>query len=326
MKTILKILILIVVVALPLIFWGNINTVLKAANAERAQKADDNGDEKSDKKDKKYKEGKKNKEGKAEAISSEIKVINQWNLPSILIEISGLEYLDKNRFACIQDEAGTIFIYDTHQNKITREIPFAGAGDYEGIAIAGTTAYIVRSDGMLYEVSNYEGAKHEVKEYKTLLTDHNVEGLCYDKKNNRLLIAIKDKNPDNENYKGIYAFDLASKKMATTPVIKIDLTDPVFKEVDENKTKNIMRPSEIEINPVTGDIYVTEGTHPKLLIMGADGSTKKLYQMSSSEFQQAEGITFSPQGELYISNEGKNGSGNILKVEIADTQLRPSHP
>ena len=34
------------------------------------------------------------------------------------------------------------------------------------------------------------------------------------------------------------------------------------------------------------------------------------------EFQQAEGITFTPQGDLYISNEGKKVASNILKVEV----------
>jgi uncharacterized protein YjiK len=310
MKTFLRIVIVIVIVALPLVFWGNIHAALKPANRVQAQRTENNEDDKGAKKDR------KNKEIGTEIISPEVKVVRQWNLPAILTEISGLEYIDKNRFACIQDELGIIFIYDVNQSRIVKEIPFAGAGDYEGIAIDGTTAFIVRSDGLLYEVNHYEAVKPVVKEYKTHLTNHNVEGLCYDKKNNRLLMAIKDKEPDHEDYKGIYAFDLASKKMATTPVLKIDLTDIVFKNITEKRAKNIIQPSEIEINPVSGDIYITEGVHPKLLVLGADGSTKKLYQMSSSAFQQAEGITFTPEGELYISNEGKQGTANILKVEI----------
>ncbi len=58
-----------------------------------------------------------------------------------------------------------------------------------------------------------------------------VEGLAYDPKNNRLLLSIKGKEPGNEDYKGIYSFDLSSKKLAVTPVYKIDLTHSIFNDV-----------------------------------------------------------------------------------------------
>jgi hypothetical protein len=50
--------------------------------------------------------------------------------------------------------------------------------------------------------------------------------------------------------------------------------------------------------------------------MGADGGEKELYELSNSDFPQPEGLAFGPAGELFISNEGKNGAGNILKLLI----------
>lgn len=322
MKTVLKIAVVIVIVALPLVFWGNIKQVFSTASTARAQNEEYNtdesgGKEKKDKKDKKGKKEKKDKKQKDEHVSAEVKVIDQWDLPSELKEVSGIDYIGNNRIACVQDESGTIFIYDLGQKKIVKEVSFSGAGDYEGIAIVGTTAYIVRSDGRIFEVNGYESGKPSVKEYATALTDHDVEGLCYDQKKNRLLLAIKGEEPAGKDYKGIYAFDLATKKLANTPVLKIDLTDPLFKDINEKKIANNMQPSDLQINPLTGEVYVIEGASPKVLIMDENGSKKKLYEMSSSAFQQAEGITFTPQGDLYISNEGKTGTANILKVEIA---------
>ena len=52
-----------------------------------------------------------------------------------------------------------------------------------------------------------------------------------------------------------------------------------------------------------------------LLIMDYSGTIKKFYQLGK-DFAQPKGITFSPQGEIFISNEGTKQSGNILKVEI----------
>jgi uncharacterized protein YjiK len=319
MKNIWKIVIVVAVIALPLVFWGNIKNAFSPVKSENTQQAvsETNSDEdEENKKEKKGKKGKKDKKKKSESVSSELKVIDQWDLPSELTEISGLEFLGNNQFACIQDEAGTIFIYDAGKKSVIKKVPFSGTGDYEGIAIAGTTAYVVRSDGRIYEVNGYDQGKASVKEYSTPLTDHDVEGLCYDQKNNRLLIAIKGEEPGSKDYKGIYAFDLSSKKMARTPVYKIELANAIFADLNEKKLKNIIQPSDLEINPVSGEIYVIEGASPKVLIMDEKGSPKKLYQMSISDFKQAEGITFTPQGDLYISNEGKGGTANILKVEI----------
>lgn len=41
------------------------------------------------------------------------------------------------------------------------------------------------------------------------------------------------------------------------------------------------------------------------------------YQLGN-EFEQPEGITFQPNGELFIANEGSKKAGNILNVEIKE--------
>ena len=55
-----------------------------------------------------------------ETASGSIVITKKWDLPKILTEISGLAYLDEDRFACVQDEQGTVFIYnygrDSKQN------------------------------------------------------------------------------------------------------------------------------------------------------------------------------------------------------------------
>src|SRR5688572_30823141 len=169
----------------------------------------------------------KNKKGKSnrqEFPAPGITVTKKWEMPKQLLEISGLSYIDDNRFACVQDELGTIFIYNIASSSLEKEIPFGGVGDYEGLAVVGETVWVLRADGKLFEVNNMTAANPTVKEFNTHLTiKQDSEGLCYDKKNNRLLIAIKGAELDADDYKGIYAFDLAAKKMDQQPVFKIDL-------------------------------------------------------------------------------------------------------
>lgn len=269
--------------------------------------------------DGKQEKNKKKKSKKEEVTTgSNVEVINKWNMPGVLQEVSGIAYLGPNRFACVQDESGIVFIYNTATKAIENEVDFASSGDYEGIAIAGKAAYVARSDGKLFEIPDLLGNPSlPVKTYSTSLTaEQNVEGLCYDKKQNRLLLAIKGSELHSLDYKGIYAFDLDSKKLNNEPVYRINLRDPVFADLKAKKENALMQPSEINMHPVTGDIYVTEATKPKLLIMDNTGKIKTLLTLSSDEFSQPEGISFSPAGDLFISNEGKKSAGNILQVRI----------
>ena len=99
-------------------------------------------------------------------------------LPNILIEISGLTNNGETSIACVQDEKGIIFIYNLTENKIDKEINFNIAGDYEGIARVNKTIYILKSDGVIYEVIDFDSELPKVKSYTTGILAKNNEGLC----------------------------------------------------------------------------------------------------------------------------------------------------
>src|SRR5687767_14419299 len=51
---------------------------------------------------------------KDQSISGDdMTILKRWDLPEKLTEISGLTWMDEQRFACVQDETGTVFIYNT---------------------------------------------------------------------------------------------------------------------------------------------------------------------------------------------------------------------
>ncbi|HER41230.1 MAG TPA: hypothetical protein ENO10_08420, partial [Salinimicrobium catena] len=146
-------------------------------------------------------------------FTGDVKIEKTWELPEVLEEVSGMAFLDNDKLASVQDEKGMIFIYDLQSEKIENEIHFSGNGDYEGIAVANDILFVLKSDGTLYEVRNYS-AEPKIKEYPTRLSRNNdVEGLFFDKKGNRLLLAVKEKDPQAKDYKGIYAFDLDQKRL-----------------------------------------------------------------------------------------------------------------
>ncbi|MGV3585390.1 MAG: hypothetical protein ACO1OF_00165 [Adhaeribacter sp.] len=291
------------ILCLSLVFPG---LLLSCENANGSNPGDDG---------KTKKEQKKNKT--KEVASTAVEVVKKWDLPEILLEVSGITYLGNNQFACVQDEDGVIFIYNTVANKIERSITFGAAGDYEGIAVVGRTAYVVRSDGKIYEVDNLDTKSPKVTEHDTPLTAaNNVEGLTYDAKQNRLLLAIKGAEAGSQTYKGVYAFNLSTKKMAAQPLFKIDLNDTNLKNNAGKKLNNALQPSEIAVHPKNGNIYLTEGANPQLFILSPTGKILARHKLDDQVFNQPEGITFSPAGEMYISNEGKKEPGNILQVRL----------
>lgn len=148
-----------------------------------------------------------------------------------------------------------------------------------------------------------------------------MESLTYDKENNRLLLIPKEKDLENENFLGVYAFNLQSKKMDSNPIFKIEFTDPIFDDRKEKKGKkpsNPIHPADLAISPLKGNHYFVDGKNQKILIIDKEGKSIELMNLINKKFIQPEGITFSSQGTLYISNEGKKGTANILEVELEE--------
>ena len=75
-------------------------------------------------------------------------------------------------------------------------------------------------------------------------------------------------------------------------------------------------PSDTSVHPSTGDIYIIEGRKPKLMVINSTNDVKTFMELDKNDFLQPEGITFSPTGEMFISNEGVKDPGNILKVKL----------
>lgn len=272
---------------------------------------DPDGDD-DDKKDKKGggKKGDKKDKSTGGATDGAIRILDRWDLPAELKEISGIALAGPDLFACVQDEAGEIFFYNTATRRLWKAVRFGEAGDYEGIAVVGSTAWVMRADGRLFEVKNFAGVTQEVTEHTTAFTtEQDVEGLCLDKKGNRLLLAVKGKDPMSKDYRGIYPFDLATKKLVMTPAYKIDAAGSKGKH-------SSVQPSDICLHPRTGELYILDGPSSGLLILGPDGRERAHYRFPKTDFPQPEGILITDAGDLYISNEGGKGVGTILKVAL----------
>lgn len=68
-----------------------------------------------------------------------------------------------------------------------------------------------------------------------------------------------------------------------------------------------LNPSALAIHPLTGDWYVLSATN-RLLAVYSQGQLMSVYPLPAEVYYKPEGMTFCPNGDLYLSSEGmKNG-------------------
>ncbi len=237
-------------------------------------------------------------------ISNEVKIAKTWKLPGVLKEVSGIAFLEPNKIACVQDERGIIFIYDLVSSSIVKQIEFAGPGDYEGITLDGTTAYVLKSDGTIYKVEDFL-RKPMTQVFETPFGSRNdVEGLYFDPGQEQLLLVPKGKGLESENDKGIHVVNVETMEMNKKPLINMTFKEEIFHDLSTKDKEASFYPSEVIRHPGTGKVLVLEATRPHLLILDPEGDPEALHRLDPDLFPKPEGLTFDPSGNLYISNEG----------------------
>lgn len=252
-------------------------------------------------------------------------------LPIVLKEISGITTIDSANIACIQDEKGIVFVYNEKENKITSHLQFNNDGDYEGIARVGDTLYILRSDGMLFEVSGFTSGILKHQSFNTGVPAKDNEGLCFDALHNRLLIACKSKpgkDPGFKDKRCIYSFDLSEKKLSDQPVFDVDLSviqnwvenfkavpGGPFEKYSEHVSNHhpvSFKPSAIAIHPVSKNLFLLSSADHLLFIFDELNKPVDIIPLNQEIFYQPEGISFYENGDMLISNEGKTGKPTLL--------------
>jgi uncharacterized protein YjiK len=252
-----------------------------------------------------------------------------YSLPATLYEISGITTVDATTIACVQDEHGIVFLHDLENNKTIRNIVFSGEGDYEDIARVDNTLYVLRSDEMIAEITNFRSEKFKRVAFSVGIPGKDAEGLCYDIKHHRLLITpkqISEDHPENKGKRFIYGFDLISKKMVKGPVLKLDIQTiesfaiqnnikiPMKGKKDEKERPDIkLQISALGIHPITNRLFVLSGPEQILFVFDMTGKIEYLERLNKDLFPQPEGITFMKNGDMLISNEGRGKLATLVR-------------
>lgn len=227
-----------------------------------------------------------------------------------LHEISGISPLpDSTGLLAINDETGKLFWLD-FEGRIIKSKFFHKSGDYEDLAVVGKGVFILKSNGNLLHIPDFSVDSLQTVSYKADLKKDEVEfeSLTFDQSNNRLLLLVKD----GESVKSkapFYGFNLAEMKYAPDHVL---LLEPRAARSVEAKGRSY-RSSAMAFHPITGELYVVASINKMLLVCDRDGNGLGAEKLSKKLFPQPEGLCFLPNGDLFISTEGKSKQAKLMR-------------
>ena len=256
-------------------------------------------------------------------------------LPGRLDEISGLDFApDGKRLVAVNDEDGEVYTVDPLTGDADKGNKFWKDDDYEGVETVGQDVWVVKSTGTLYQITNWGEDDLEVEKYNDFLDgDNDVEGLAYDRANNRLLLGCKGQAGEGKEFilqKAIYAFDLATKELIEEPAYRIEMSQiqdylqmhPAKREVEKlveffgpGQSEFTFSPSALALHPQTGELYILSSVGKLLLVLAPDGAVLHLIKLRKKRFPQPEGMCFDRRGSLYISSEAKGNDGLLMRFD-----------
>lgn len=232
------------------------------------------------------------------------------NMPEGLDEISGLSYYPKDSsvFAII-DENGLLFKISLNGNNQIRQWTFDKKHDFEDVVMHDSTFYVLISNGDI-ETLHFDGdtiKKNNAKFPDADKKTNEFETLYYDDTRGLMMLC---KNCEEDKKKKVTAFRVTPDSSAYTVGYEIDVA-PIAEKTKEDKFH--FKPSAAAINPLTNELYVLASVNKLLVVADRDGKVKNTYQLDPVTFNQPEGITFTPWGDLIISNEkGEEDNATLL--------------
>jgi hypothetical protein len=221
-------------------------------------------------------------------------------LPNALAEISGLAYYPKDSSVfAIVDEDGMLYKIYLRQNKPIQQWHFDKKHDYEDLVLHDSLFYVLISNGK----STFPGASKKDNEFESLYFSDSLQ---------QIVLLCKRCEDDNKKTASAWGFNINTQAY-TASVLSINLEE-IQKESGNEKMK--LKASATAVNPVTNELYILSSINHLLIVTDLKGRFRKLYDLDPSIYKQAEGIAFTPNGDMIISNEShETGLPNLLIIK-----------
>lgn len=240
-------------------------------------------------------------------------------LPLELDEISGLTYWGPDSsLLAINDEQGYLYKIPVRAPHNIGRWKFAAGNDYEDIAIVDSTFFVLRSNGDVVAFRYTDDADSVYQE--TISFDkgpgNEFEAICALPGQHRLLLVCKNCDQDNKKTLSLFWLDAITHRIEEAEG-RI-LTEKIAKAAGRKSMR--FKPSAAAFSPVDHRLYLVSSVN-KMLVIIDNNEPVGIYRLDARLFKQPEGMTFSPRGDLFISNEAADVG--VAEILIFPYQPRP---
>lgn len=229
-----------------------------------------------------------------------------------LEEISGIFYYAKDTsIFAVDDEEGILYKIYVRKQVQVKQWSFSSEGDYEDILLHDSTFYALQSNGNINAFAFLSKDSLQLEQASVPIPGNNeFETLYYDAPQGKIVTICKDCEMDGKKITSAYALDPRTHTFSDTPFFQIN-SDDIAEELGIDKLK--FRPSGAAVHPLSKDLYIISSENKLLVITNHFGKVKDVYELDRRVFKHPEGITFTPTGDLLISNEAADlAPPNIL--------------
>lgn len=234
-----------------------------------------------------------------------------------LQEISGIVYYkDEEHFMSVNDEQGKVFQVGLRTKSPYPFWKFGKSGDYEEILNTGKEWIVLKSNGSLHIVNALftDTTSSTIYHFPKGDGSKEFEAAYFDPSRNSTIIICKNCADDKgTKATSAYAFSMDSLQFSPVPVFSYKYADITLLAKSPSKH---FRPSAAAVHPIENKVYIVASINRLLVIADLSGKVLETHKLSSRDFNQPEGITFAPNGDMYISNEGdEEHTADILKYK-----------
>lgn len=229
---------------------------------------------------------------------------SQLILNDQLLEISGICFYPKDSSVfAISDEKGYLYKIHLTKNFLIEKWKFDKTHDFEDVYFLDSTFYVLESNGNIHTINFSEKGD-------TIFTRKNVfpakgknknefESLYYDEQRKAFILICKDCQGDKKSSLTAWGYDPLTG--IYTPAVFTINVDAIAKKTGKEEIK--FKPSAAAINPKTRDLWILSAVNHLLVVTDGNGIFKDAFYLNPGKFTQPEGISFTPWGDLLISNE-----------------------
>jgi uncharacterized protein YjiK len=232
-------------------------------------------------------------------------------LEKALHEVSGIEIVNNSIYA-IGDDKGVLYELNIESGKVISEWKFNKSRDYEGLAYHNGKFYVLNSNGDVYEVELRGSSEPVVTEHKfELEKGMEFEIFYYDDSLRKMVMICKECSVDKKSTVSAYSFDPGTGSFEKAG---FSLDAEAIAKARGNKKVERIKASGGSIHPITGDLYIVSSINKMLMVSDRQGRPHSIFDLNRKLFEQPEGVAFTPNGDLYISNEKGGKSAATIVV------------